>query len=30
VKVGIDGKVKLYNNSGDVHAIFDVAGYFAP
>ena len=30
VKVGVDGQVKLFNNEGQVHAIFDVAGYFAP
>ena len=31
VKVGVaDGKVKVYNFSGQTHVIFDVVGYFAP
>lgn len=31
VKVGaLDGNVKIYNNNGQVHVIFDVVGYFAP
>ena len=28
VKVGADGKVKAFNNSGETHVIFDVAGYY--
>jgi hypothetical protein len=28
-KVGAGGKVSVYNNAGAVHAIFDVAGWFA-
>jgi len=28
VKVGADGNVRVYNNQGSVHVIFDVAGYF--
>ena len=28
VKVGTDGKVKIYNAAGQVHVIFDVVGYF--
>ena len=30
VKVGTDGNVRAYNNSGQVHVIFDAVGYFAP
>ena len=30
VKVGAGGKVNLFNNSGSVHVIADVAGYFRP
>jgi hypothetical protein len=30
VKVGSDGKVKIRNNSGQTHVIFDVVGYFGP
>ena len=30
VKVGTAGNVKTYNNNGQVHVIFDAAGYFAP
>ena len=30
VKVGGDGNVKVFNNSGTTHVIFDVVGYFAP
>jgi len=28
VKVGTDGKVKIYNAAGQTHVIFDVVGYF--
>ncbi len=27
-KVGTDGKVRLFNNSGRVHLVADVTGYF--
>jgi hypothetical protein len=27
-RVGADGEVSLFNNSGDVHVLFDVVGYF--
>jgi hypothetical protein len=30
VKIGGDGNVRVYNNNGQVHVIFDVVGYFAP
>jgi hypothetical protein len=30
VKTGTGGNVQAYNNSGQVHVIFDVVGYFAP
>jgi len=30
VKVGSGGNVQAYNNSGGVHVIFDVVGYFGP
>ena len=31
VKVGVaDGKVKIFNFSGQTNVIFDVAGYFGP
>jgi CSLREA domain-containing protein len=30
VKVGTGGNVHVYNNSGQVHVIFDAVGYFAP
>jgi hypothetical protein len=30
VRVGSGGHVQVYNNSGQVHVIFDVVGYFAP
>jgi hypothetical protein len=29
VKVGADGKVKLYNAAGQTHVIFDVVGYYS-
>src|SRR5439155_7501008 len=28
VKVGADGKVKVYNNAGSTHVIFDVVGWY--
>ena len=28
VKVGTDGRVKIYNAAGQVHVVFDVVGYF--
>jgi len=28
VKVGLEGKVTVFNNSGSTHVIFDVVGYF--
>ena len=30
VKVGSGGNVKIYNNNGQVHVIFDAVGYFGP
>jgi hypothetical protein len=30
VKVGDGGKVSLYNNSGAVHVVADIVGYYAP
>jgi hypothetical protein len=31
VKVGSDGEfVRLYNNGGHVHALFDIGGWFGP
>ena len=29
VKVGTDGNVKVYNQIGSVHVIFDVAGWYS-
>lgn len=28
VKLGANGKLRLFNNTGSAHAIFDVAGYY--
>jgi hypothetical protein len=28
VKVGADGKINLFNNSGTTNAVVDVAGWF--
>lgn len=30
VPIGADGRVRIYNHSGDVHLIADVMGYFSP
>ena len=30
VKTGSGGNVQVYNNTGQVHVIFDAVGYFAP
>ena len=30
VKVGSGGNVRVYNDKGQAHVVFDVVGYFAP